>query len=247
MIILVDLKFEGPGNISFDLEKNGVRVSSPGLVTAGYDLRFVYLPAGKAYATRRDVPVIVNPLHGQLKIPELGVRHVQKYPKDIMIQALTGSLVFLCYDLDPSTTVVKDELSGLELKWIEPAPGCYRTDPKISIGGYQVNLWYLVPGKNGGVHNHADEDRHGSSGMVEFHTQLRGNGRMEKYRGPNVETLCESITMHIGGSHDLFCTVDSKGRVEYPWHAYVAGSKGALFVAFEDRVFDDLKTSKPSR
>ncbi|MFA6889321.1 MAG: hypothetical protein WC254_07540, partial [Candidatus Woesearchaeota archaeon] len=74
---------------------------------------------------------------------------------------------------------------------------------------------------------------HNEDVFVEWHTQLRGSGCMVKYKKQNEETKYEKIEMQIGKTHQLFSTV-LKGKVTYPWHAYVTGYTGALFIAFED-------------
>lgn len=142
------------------------------------------------------------------------------------------ALVFLCYER--SSGSVYEPISGLDMNWIETAPGCYRTDPKIEVDGMRMNLWYLRPNINGGIHNHAAAQEHNiGEQFVEWHTQLRGNGWMVKYHSQDEKTEYERILMIVGHAHPLFSTVENS-VVYYPWHAYVAGNQGALFVAFED-------------
>ena len=41
------------------------------------------------------------------------------------------------------------------------------------------------------------------------------------------------IEMVRGFTHDLFCIIKDK-TVVYPWHDYIAGENGALFILFVD-------------
>ncbi|MBI5002186.1 hypothetical protein HZC31_02280 [Candidatus Woesearchaeota archaeon] len=232
----------GSNNMHWKTPEAGVLFSKPGFITSGYDMRILALARGKTYHTEKGFSVIVNMLRGSISIgaqmlaavPEKRY-DIAQYHSSTALHAEEESLAFLCYER--SSGEVYEPLSGLEMKWIEPAPGCHRTDPKIEVDGIRINLWYLVPNKNGGIHNHAENQGHniGDSNVqfVEWHTQLRGNGWMVKYHSQNEGTEYERIPMKIGHAHPLFSTVE-KGVIHYPWHAYVTGDQGALFVAFED-------------
>jgi len=205
----------------------------------------LFLARGKTYQTEAGLPVIVNMLRGEVTTFDAQMQRglyaspgkqydVASFRHAVKIQADDDALVFLCSDRGSPHTFAP---TGLDAQWIQPAPDCYRTDPKIEVDGVRINLWYLTPNKNGGIHNHAENQGHNigdrNAQFVEWHTQLRGNGWMVKYQKQDAQTADERIEMKIGHSHPLFSTVDN-GRVSYPWHAYVAGDKGALFVAFED-------------
>ena len=230
----------GPKNIHWKTLEKGVLLSEPGFCTSGYDMRVLALAARKNYHTEKNV--IVNMLRGRISVgvQTLSATSYQKYDiaqynNSVAFQAEEDSLAFLCYER--SSGGVYEPLSGLEMKWIEAARGCFRTDPKIEVDGIRMNLWYLVPHKNGGIHNHSENQGHNigdpAAQFVEWHTQLRGNGWMVKYHSQDEGTEYERIAMKIGSAHPLFSAVE-KGVVSYPWHAYVAGDEGALFVAFED-------------
>lgn len=235
----------GPANMHWKTLEDGVLISSPGFVTYGYDMRLVSLAAGKSYYGETELPVIVNTLRGKVcgVDRELSAKPRRNYDtftyeQEVSLLAEQDSLLFLCYKQSQPTSSKKtnNTITGLEMRWTQPAPGCYRTDPKIEVDGIRINLWYLVPNKNGGIHNHAENQGHnigGSAPFVEWHTQLRGNGWMVKYHLQDEGSEYERIEMNVGHAHPLFSTV-KKGVVSYPWHAYVAGDKGALFVAFED-------------
>jgi hypothetical protein len=227
----INLSLNGPSNIIWEEESKGVMVSSPPLLTAGYEMRLLYLQKNTSYDIG-EIKTSVSLLRGKLSSPNLNLK--KAVFSNEKIESLEDSLVFLCKDLG-NTGKVKDELKGLNLNWIEPANGCYRTDPKIEIDDYKINLWYLVPNKNGGIHNHAvQQDAHNVfEQMNEVHVQLRGNGSMVKYHEQNEKSEYERFEMVEGKTHPLFSVIKD-GKISYPWHAYVTGSKGSLFVVFED-------------
>ena len=234
----------GPKNIRWRTLDEGVLLSEPGLGTHGYDMSVLFLARGKTYETETTLPVIVNMLRGNVSVNKKNLSAVSckqydvaSYPYHVALHAQEDALLFLCYDrLSPHTFAP----TGLDAHWIEPAPGCYRTDPKIEVDDVRINLWYLEPNKNGGIHDHYELQGHNigdpNQQFVEWHTQLRGNGSMVKYeRSCDIEDFRRTgtVPMRIGHSHPLFSKVE-KGIVSYPWHAYVSGNLGALFIAFED-------------
>ncbi len=232
----------GPKNNRWKTLEEGVLLSEPGFCTSGYDMRVLALPRGKRYTTDEKVPVIVNMLRGRISVGAEILTAVSctrydiaQYKTSVTLHAKEDSLAFLCYER--SSGDVYEPLSGLATNWIEAAPGCFRTDPKLEVDGVRINLWYLVPNKNGGIHNHAENQGHNigdsATQFVEWHTQLRGNGWMMKYHSQDEGSAYERIPMKIGHAHPLFSIVEN-GVVRYPWHAYVTGNQGALFVAFED-------------
>ena len=231
----------GPKKIRWRTLDEGVLLSEPGFGTHGYDMSVLFLARGKTYLTDEAVPVIVNMLRGNVDVNKKNLSAVSceqydvaSYPYDVALHAQEDALVFLCYDRPSFHTFAP---TGLDAHWIEPAPGCYRTDPKIEVDDVRINLWYLLPNKNGGIHNHAEFQGHNigdaNQQLVEWHTQLRGNGWMVKYRRQDEYAGYDQTIMEVGRSHPLFSRIE-KGVVVYPWHAYVAGDQGALFVAFED-------------
>lgn len=232
----------GPKNIHWKTLEEGVLLSEPGFITSGYDMRVLALAQGERYVTEEGVPVIVNMLRGNLSVGSETLAAVScsrydiaQYKTSVTLHATQESIAFLCYERGSGG--VYEPLSGLAMKWIEAASGCFRSDPKIEVDGVRINLWYLIANKNGGIHNHAENQGHNigdrNAQFVEWHTQLRGNGWMVKYHSSDEKTEYEHIPMKIGHAHPLFSTLE-KGIVQYPWHAYVAGDKGALFLAFED-------------
>jgi hypothetical protein len=235
----------GPRNIRWRTLDEGVLLSEPGLGTHGYEMSVLFLARGKTYQTEAGLPVIVNMLRGRVTTFDAQMQRglyaspckqydVASYRNSINIRAEDDALVFLCSDRGSPHTFAP---TGLDAQWIQPAPDCYRTDPKIEVDDIRINLWYLTPNKNGGIHNHAENQGHNigdrNAQFVEWHTQLRGNGWMVKYHSQDEGSEYERIAMKIGQAHPLFSTVRD-GVVSYPLHAYVTGHLGALFIAFED-------------
>ncbi|MCI5168629.1 MAG: hypothetical protein D3903_21675 [Candidatus Electrothrix sp. GM3_4] len=77
----------------------------------------------------------------------------------------------------------------------------------------KVNIWFATACANCAIHNHHD--------FIEFHTQITGTGRMQKFIGKTIDTLYEDVILGEGQTHDIFCTALDDGRsFEYPWHQY---------------------------
>jgi len=91
---------------------------------------------------------------------------------------------------------------------------------KERIGRLELNLWYAPAGTNCGLHNLHD--------FQEVHTQIYGNGRMQKFRENDMRTLYQEVYMSPGYSHDPFYTSFGK----YPWHQYYADTD-CIWLAIE--------------
>jgi len=240
---IMDTTIKAPASMQWKEAKNGVKLTTPGLAVAGYAMHFASIPAGKILRLAGSKVTLVNLLHGSLARPNLGEKQCARIQRNRDIVAEQDSLVYICVDetsVEMRGDEMKGAIAGLPLQWIEPAHGCYRTDPKLEVGNYRVNLWYLVPNKNGGIHNHAAVQQQTQQHLiadqfVEFHTQLRGKGWMVKYKEQDEKTEYDRIMLTAGKTHPLFSTVKNN-IVVYPWHAYVASETGALFIAFEERV-----------
>jgi hypothetical protein len=215
---------------------NGVKLSTPALQLAGYTMSFVVIPSGKTMRLAGNKRIIVNCLEGALTRPALNGQDCITIKNNRFIQAEEDSLLLVCIDESESKMQgdeMKSEIAGLPLKWVEPTAGCFITDPQLEVGDFRVNCWYLVPNKNGGIHNHSEVTNHNpAEQFVEFHAQLRGTGSMVKYKEQDEKTEYERITLHPGETHPLFSTIE-EGIIKYPWHAYVASESGALFLSFE--------------
>lgn len=204
--------------------------SMPPLETAGYVIRFVQLSPHVKY-TVEGKEIIVCLLRGTLK-----GKHALELRKSLHTAGRVsfesgseGCLLFVCVDQGVHYNGIKDNISGLQIDWSKFDSDMYRTLPQLHVDRYRINLWYLGPNKHGGIHNHNAEE----VPFVEFHTQLRGGGWMVKYEDKEGKKERERIDMPIGYTHDLFCTPNNWQPV-YPWHEYIAGHEGSLFIVFED-------------
>jgi len=77
----------------------------------------------------------------------------------------------------------------------------------------KVNIWFATEKANCVIHNAHD--------FIEFHTQIAGIGRMQKFVTNEIETLYEDVILGEGQSHDIFCiALDDGSTFKYPWHQY---------------------------
>jgi len=75
-----------------------------------------------------------------------------------------------------------------------------------------VNLWYATERTNCVIHNQHP--------FIEYHTQIHGVGRMQKFRAKTFHSLYEDIMLAPGNTHDLFCETKEHNKFIYPWHQY---------------------------
>jgi hypothetical protein len=79
----------------------------------------------------------------------------------------------------------------------------------------RVNLWFAPAGTDCFIH-----DRHD---FIEVHTQVIGNGRMQKFKDQDHRTRYEDLLMSPGyTTPDPFCVIRPDGSFHYPWHQYRA-------------------------
>jgi hypothetical protein len=78
----------------------------------------------------------------------------------------------------------------------------------------KLNLWYTPEDTDCGIHT--------GHQFLEVHTQIFGNGHMQKFRENNSESLYEDVPMSPGFTHEPFFTVRSDRSFSYPWHRYYA-------------------------
>jgi len=217
--------------------KDSILISQPSLRTSGYDMNILYMPPKSEYELEGG-EFIICVLRGNI------ISLIQSTPlsesslsvgKSLLLNeggllrsGESGCLLFICLDKGDNNKY-HDEILGMEIEWSEYNSEMYRTVPQIHVDNYRINLWYLGPNKRGGIHDHSNEP----IPFIEFHTQLRGNGLMVKYEDKEGRKELKRIEMVRGYTHDLFCEVEDK-KVIYPWHQYIAGGNGSLFIVFED-------------
>jgi hypothetical protein len=77
----------------------------------------------------------------------------------------------------------------------------------------KVNLWFAPGGTDCAVHNQHD--------FIEVHTQVHGEGRMQKFRDQSIDSLYQDIRMSPGYTTEQpFCQLSPEGGFVYPWHQY---------------------------
>ena len=219
----------GVPNLRWNKLNKGIMESKPSLGTAGYKLSFLQIPPNTEYELKGGEFIICLLRGAIISEKEFLLRKSLLLERSYLLKSGDdGCLLFLCKD-EGDNKKYKDEISGLKIEWSEYDSNMYRTKPQIHVDKYRINLWYLGPNKHGGIHNHSHEP----IPFVEFHTQLRGSGWMVKYEDKEGKNEIEKVKMTRGYTHDLFCDVKDK-EVVYPWHEYIAGEEGSLFIVFED-------------
>ncbi|WP_207725829.1 hypothetical protein [Clostridium sp. DJ247] len=89
----------------------------------------------------------------------------------------------------------------------------------------KVNLWFAPALTNCVIHNTHD--------FIEFHTQIYGLGRMQKFKTQDSSTLYEDIFMSEGYTTPVpFCNVEEDSNYIYPWHQYYADTD-CIWLAIE--------------
>lgn len=217
--------------------KGSILISQPSLRTSGYSMNILYMPPNAEYKLNGGEFIIcilrgnIISLIQSIPLSELSL----SVGKSLLIEkggllrsSENGCLLFVCRDKGDNKKYF-DNISGMKIEWSKYDTNMYRTVPQIHVDKYRINLWYLGPNKRGGIHDHSKEPMP----FIEFHTQLRGNGWMIKYEDKEGRKELERIEMVRGYTHNLFCIVEDK-KVMYPWHEYIAGGNGSLFIVFED-------------
>ena len=92
----------------------------------------------------------------------------------------------------------------------------------------RLNLWWCAAKTNCGIHR--------VHGFLEFHTQVSGKGRMQKFRNEHEDSLYEDVGLLPGASHGPFFTVNGR-EWTYPWHRYFGDSE-CIWMAIEFHPLD---------
>lgn len=217
--------------------KDSILTSQPSLRTSGYSMNIVYMPPNVEYKLnggefiicmlRGNIVSLIRSIPLSASLLSVG-KSLLHEKGGLLRSGENGCLLFVCKDKGDNNKYF-DNISGMGIEWSKYDTDMYRTVPQIHVDKYRINLWYLGPNKHGGIHDHSNEP----IPFVEFHTQLRGNGWMVKYEDEEGTKELERVEMVRGYTHDLFCSVKGK-KVTYPWHEYIAGKNGSLFIVFED-------------
>lgn len=89
----------------------------------------------------------------------------------------------------------------------------------------KVNLWFAPSNSDCAIHNQHD--------FIEIHTQVFGQGRMQKFRAQDFATLYEDQLMSPGATTFVpFCQVQEHKKYIYPWHQYYADTD-CIWMAIE--------------
>ncbi len=89
----------------------------------------------------------------------------------------------------------------------------------------KVNLWFAPAQTNCFIHNKHD--------FIEIHSQIHGQGRMQKFHSQHAATLYEDMLMSPGYTTPLpFCTIQDANHFVYPWHQYYADTD-CIWLALE--------------
>lgn len=76
-----------------------------------------------------------------------------------------------------------------------------------------LNLWFAPAHTHCFIHNQHD--------FIEIHTQVWGQGRMQKFNAQDYNTLYEDMLMSPGFTTSVpFCQVEGQHQYTYPWHQY---------------------------
>ena len=100
---------------------------------------------------------------------------------------------------------------------LDPRRATGRGDAPLALETFtiKVNLWFAPGGTDCAIHDIHD--------FIEVHTQVYGNGRMQKFREPTLSTLYQDTPMAPGyTTPETFCSVSEDGSFHYPWHQYYA-------------------------
>lgn len=89
----------------------------------------------------------------------------------------------------------------------------------------KVNLWFAPSRTDCAIHNQHD--------FLEIHTQIWGQGRMQKFKEKNFDSLYEDLVMTEGYTQIVpFCQVHENQQYTYPWHQYYSDTD-CIWMAIE--------------
>ncbi|GAA6614886.1 hypothetical protein [Scytonema sp. NUACC26] len=89
----------------------------------------------------------------------------------------------------------------------------------------KINLWFAPSNSDCIIHNQHD--------FIELHTQIFGQGRMQKFKVKAFNSLYEDVLMSPGYTTSVpFCQVEENQKYVYPWHQYYADTD-CIWLAIE--------------
>lgn len=89
----------------------------------------------------------------------------------------------------------------------------------------KANFWFASSNTDCCIHNKHD--------FMEIHTQILGNGRMQKFEENKDSKIIEDILMCSGYTTSIpFCSFENDSNFNYPWHRYYADSN-SIWLALE--------------
>ena len=92
--------------------------------------------------------------------------------------------------------------------------------PKVKIDDLELNFWYCGENFSCGIHNEHD--------FFELHTQILGQGEMQKFHSDEEKTIFYRDILSPGQTHNPFYSKEKK----YPFHQYKSRTK-CLWLAIE--------------
>ena len=143
-------------------------------------------------------------------------------PKLSKLICITLDTDFFLFDAYPHAKELMDKWSHVHD--IFPLPHLKDTklwrSEKERIGNIEFNLWYAAAGTNCGIHTEHK--------FKEFHTQIFGIGRMQKFHKNDYKSIYQNVFMSPGYTHEPFYNED----FIYPWHQYWADTD-CIWLAME--------------
>lgn len=108
--------------------------------------------------------------------------------------------------------------SQVEVEDVELDEGTVLHQPGLagSVRTFRIkaNLWFSPAGTDCGIHNQHD--------FIELHTQVSGQGRMQKFLSKDHSSLYEDQLLSPGNTNPVPFCLGQDGAYAYPWHQYKA-------------------------
>ncbi|NJR64261.1 MAG: hypothetical protein HC772_01305 [Leptolyngbyaceae cyanobacterium CRU_2_3] len=146
-------------------------------------------------------------------------------------------------DLPPPKNSHELQYPKNTLLWRSPqiSLGCFEINPYIMTRQaiaptkkqkfeIKVNLWFAPANTDCFIHNQHN--------FIEIHSQILGQGRMQKFKAQDYDSLYEDILMSPGYTTQIpFCQIREDKEYTYPWHQYHADTD-CIWLAIEYHPID---------